>query len=701
MGGDINLHANSLLQAAEERLNLASVASPGNMILTDEGLELENFTQRGILTAESTTLEVSGQGAGSIYIRAGKFFLNDSQILGKTNGSQTGGITDIAVVDLTLENSDISNSTRGTGKGGDIIINAEGTVNLSGFDYGLFSNALRTGHAGNITIIAKDLEVFEGAQIASSTLGLGQGGSIDINVTNNITLSSFSRIAATSEKVEAGNAGRISLQANELNITDSSEISSLTFGMGHGGEIAINVNQLNLSTARILASSEAFYFDDETGEEYYVDNAGDAGIISIQANNLSLTDGAQIASSTFGSGQGGSININVTDTISFEGSVDIFPSGITATTEHSGNAGSIKLTATHLEIKKGAGISSVTWYDIGKGGEIIINATDSIYIAGAVSETLFEAQETKKTRGITSASQRGSLGNAGQITINAPLLILTGDGEISTSAELANAGKIELNVEQLQISDNAAIVSESQGDGDAGNIRIIASESIGLNNAKISTEAAVAAGGNIVVNVPNLLDMQDGSITTSVQDGTGGGGDITIKHSDEIPAFVILDNAKIIAQAYQGPGGNIRIKAEQFIASPDSLVSASSQLGIDGNVEIDSPDENVSEGMLGLSASHLDASNLIKPPCEAMSYEDYINRSRFIVIPLAGSSPSPFDLQPSRLSPSAAQKLIKTSRAGSQTESQSNKPRQLLALLTICQPPQPETEKTVMPEQLF
>ena len=44
--------------------------------------------------------------------------------------------------------------------------------------------------------------------------------------------------------------------------------------------------------------------------------------------------------------------------------------------------------------------------------------------------------------------------------------------------------------------------------------------------------------------------------------------------------LVVLDRSQIRTQAFGGPGGNIRIGAEAFLASSESVVSASSTLEI-------------------------------------------------------------------------------------------------------------------------
>jgi hypothetical protein len=67
------------------------------------------------------------------------------------------------------------------------------------------------------------------------------------------------------------------------------------------------------------------------------------------------------------------------------------------------------------------------------------------------------------------------------------------------------------------------------------------------------------------------------------------GGNITID-----PEFVIVQNSQIVANANRGQGGNIQITAGVFLADPTSRVDASSDLGIDGTVDIRAPVTNVS-----------------------------------------------------------------------------------------------------------
>jgi hypothetical protein len=94
-------------------------------------------------------------------------------------------------------------------------------------------------------------------------------------------------------------------------------------------------------------------------------------------------------------------------------------------------------------------------------------------------------------------------------------------------------------------------------------------------------QTSIASGGDIGLSVGNLLYLAGSEITTSVKGATGNGGNIDIA-----AALAVLDHSSIIAQAVAGNGRNITIDAGAFVASTDSIVSATSQKGISGVVEI-------------------------------------------------------------------------------------------------------------------
>jgi large exoprotein involved in heme utilization and adhesion len=215
-------------------------------------------------------------------------------------------------------------------------------------------------------------------------------------------------------------------------------------------------------------------------------------------------------------------------------------------------------------------------------------------------------------------------------------LIITDGGYISadTLGE-GNGGSISLEVDNLRMTNNASISTGSMGTGDAGNITIVADDSLVLENSSMTAATESADGGNINLYATNMLHLINSEVTTSVKGGTGDGGNISID-----PIYVLLDGSDIIADAEWGRGGNISIIADYFIASPDSAVSASSRLGIDGNVVISSPALDISGNLGVLPSSFLKAANL--SPMQCVLRED--DHSTFIVKKRDGLPPRPDSL---------------------------------------------------------
>ena len=145
------------------------------------------------------------------------------------------------------------------------------------------------------------------------------------------------------------------------------------------------------------------------------------------------------------------------------------------------------------------------------------------------------------------------------------------------------------------------------------------------------------------MSVTDRLYLNRGQVMTSVTSGQGSGGNIAVEN----PQFVVLNQAQIKAQADKGHGGNIRIVAKNFLKTPDSLLSASSKLGIDGEIIIESPEETLGDNLFSLSTTFIDVSRLLPQPCGKKSFETEVNRSKFVLYFLAGSALSPHDFQPS------------------------------------------------------
>ncbi len=88
------------------------------------------------------------------------------------------------------------------------------------------------------------------------------------------------------------------------------------------------------------------------------------------------------------------------------------------------------------------------------------------------------------------------------------------------------------------------------------------------------------------------------------------------------PLYVLLQNSQILAQAVQGPGGNITINITNgglFLPDANSTISASSQFGVNGTVTIQNPNAPAGGQIQPLGKSPLLATSLLNQRCAALA----------------------------------------------------------------------------------
>ena len=159
------------------------------------------------------------------------------------------------------------------------------------------------------------------------------------------------------------------------------------------------------------------------------------------------------------------------------------------------------------------------------------------------------------------------------------------------------------------------ISAGSTGLGNAGNITIKAGAQFLSQDASVTTDATLASGGNIFIQATDSIRLVNSQLSTSVQGGPNtSSGNITLD-----PAVVTLQNSQVLAQAVQGTGGNISIIAGTFLADPTSVVSASSQFGLSGAVNIQSPVSSLSNTLATLPQRPLQAQPLLTQRCAAQA----------------------------------------------------------------------------------
>ena len=470
----------------------------------------------------------------------------------------------------------------GMGDSGNINLN---TTNLSLSDTGQI-NAVSggEGNAGDIIIDADNISFSGSAEISAIAIAEGNGGDIDINADNisingqndNNPFSSGIRSSFLGT-IDMGRGGDITISTDSISLVDGGQIESLTNANGDSGNISI------IATDTVLIEGE-----NDEGSRSNIDAqvlpsaVGNGGNISISAASFSLTDNAVITNSVSGQGNAGRINIDATDTFLADSSLIVSnlgdPFGVTA----SGNVGRIEITAREINLTNTAQIQAGLFSNTtGNSGVVILNAQDSISFTG-------------ENTGIFSNNEVDSIGDASNAFLNAPIVTLDG---------------------------GAVIQASNDGQGNGGNVTIIAGNLTLDRNNSIAGSTVSGTGGIVNLQITEDLVLGSDNLIAAQAINDANGGNLNID-SELIIAFP--SNNDIIASADRGNGGNININAESLFGIAErplnpfsNDINASSEFGLQGNIDINNPAVDPTTGLINLPASVGDATDQISQnPCE-------------------------------------------------------------------------------------
>ncbi|MBD2448598.1 filamentous hemagglutinin N-terminal domain-containing protein [Nostoc sp. FACHB-152] len=616
-------------------------------------------------------LDVTSESAitgnsGNITFTSQKPLELDKVTIGTDARNGNGGDIEINAPSLTLTNSQITTTTKknGTGNAGNIKIITQGSVLLKQSE--INTNNEGSGYAGNITINASDeVSVLNGSKISSQ----GNLGNIDIT-TGSLSLNQKSGIN-TNNTNNSGYAGNININArDEVSLLDGSKI----FSQGNLGYVDITTGSLSLNqTSEINTDSNgseyAGYIKINASDEVSVLNGskissqGNNGYIDIFTRSLSLTNGAQINSSLTGVGDKvGYISIQAKDIVLLQGNstledTDPNQTGIFTQIRQQGKLlssdgkGNITLNTDQLIIKDGARLSADTdGKGKGNAGDIKVNA---------------QQIDLKNQGRIISVVRENAEGNSGSIELKSRTLSITDDARISVSnLGTGNAGNVIINATNSVLLARKGRISSSvrnTATGKGGNINID-TNFLAADGGKIEAQnQGQGDGGKIAIKTQNLLLRRQSKITATAGSTTkpGNGGSITIDAKDGFVVAVPSEDSDIIANAFGGKGGSIKITANRILGfqnqgklSSEQLsnldkngisdISASSDVGEDGEVSLNTLSIDPTQGLVALPTNLVDTSRLIAQGCGSNSNVAK-GKSEFVITGRGGLPPSPDD----------------------------------------------------------
>jgi filamentous hemagglutinin family protein len=470
-------------------------------------------------------------------------------------------------------------------------VNQPGTVEISTNNQNFTFNYSQIKEFGNIQLAQKAIVNANGANISSiqahggkisindgsvlltQNRGIASGGNIDINASESLELNGTTndgkyRSSIINETVGPGATGNINISTKRLYIKDGAGIVTRNFRSPNSdGDININATEL-IQVSGFSPLDPLNAYSSIASLTFFT---GQAGSVNASTQELILLNGGVLSSATLGIGTSGNVNVNA-DRINIIGTTSLIsPSNIGSVTFGTGQGGEITVNTGELAIKQGGAIGSSALSNpktfgtkLGSSGNITINASRQVEVSG-------------------SAPGYNSNISTAAATLEPSLRPLLG----ITPVVIADSGNVTINTPNLKIQDMGSVSVDNYGIGKAG-ILTINAQNIGLEQkGRISARTILGQGGNIFINAQNLQIRDDSTMSTSAGNirNPGNGGDITINAETVVQLF----NSNITANAFEGNGGNITIDTRGLF-SLDSKIRASSQLGVDGEIQIITPD---------------------------------------------------------------------------------------------------------------
>ncbi len=565
----------------------------------------------------SESVQLSGTGSDTRF---------SSGLFSSTQGSGAAGDLSIVTPSLLINNgAQAGSGSFGPGNAGRLTVTASKSIQLTGTSTdelrrsGLFSRTEGAGNAGDLEINTPMFLVQNGAQVqagSAGSLASGAGGKLTINVDNLLQLSGSSPITQQGSRIltqadGSGPAGDLEINTSHLIMQDGSQISSATLNEGTGGRLTINASDL----IQVTGTSGQF----GTVLSSQTNGSGDAGNTQISTKRLIVERGGQISSATLGAGRGGNLTVEATESILLTGVVlDGLgaSSGLFTEAQATGDAGNTKIVTPNLSVQDGASISAST-VD-GMGGTVLILADTLTVNGGAQIRTTTSGAEdagditlditdsislTGAQSGLFANTERGAGGDGGNISINSLI-----------------------NPKIITVSDGASIAVDSRGSGVGGIIELETDLLTLADNASISAETFSNRGGSIFLQLQDALLLRRGSLISTnagIEQGLGDGGNINIAAELGFVVAVSEENSDITANAFQGRGGNVNINAQSTLGiearpklTPLSDITASSEFGLSGTVEINNLGVDPAQGLVMLPDGLLNASQLIIQGCD-------------------------------------------------------------------------------------
>jgi filamentous hemagglutinin family protein len=361
-------------------------------------------------------------------------------------------------------------------------------------------------------------------------------------------------------------SGLIDIQANRVSLSHGAEIKGNTEGSADGADINIQAETITIAGENQNFVRSAIYARSGISKTLVGDDLGKAGTISLQAKKIALTDGALISGSSYGGGQGGNVIINATESVSLSGEAQDNNTVIAAAAYGKGKPG--HAGKVFIQAKK-------------------IRLTDGSYIVSSTTGTGEGGEVKLRASEFVSLSGEDSQGNLTRIRLTTSY----------KKPEAGNAGSLDIEAANIFLTHGAYLTSRTTGNGDGGQITLLAKEAViltGLGSKGNGSDIFALTrgegnGGTISINTNVLLLADKASFSAdSFGEITNAGmaGDITIQANR-----LLLTDSRIGTATTAASGGNISLTIPTLLHLRNSQITTSVKSGVEngGNMTITTP----------------------------------------------------------------------------------------------------------------
>jgi large exoprotein involved in heme utilization and adhesion len=379
-----------------------------------------------------------------------------------------------------------------------------------------------------------------GIRLSAINAGSATGGSAVV-IDSRSTITSTGRVNTSAT---TGNGGSVTmLAADNIALTAPTPTGQAILASGAlGGRITLNSDADITITG--IGNRNLFAVNSTSTSNLTTAQGGE---VSVTARNLALRNAGTVLAATAGRAQGGNLSL-AANTIALDNSeadTAVFPGA-------RGNGGKITVNTQSLSLNN-AGILAVT-LGLGNTGDVGINA-NTVTLENLAGQ-------------LTTISQIGAL-------------VLADQG--------GNAGSLTVNTRSLSARNASQLVASTVGRGNAGNITLVASDSVQLDGAIGTTPTgvlstvqpgAIGQGGNMLIQTPSL-SLTNGAQIRANTSGIGNAGNVTVTADNVVLDGVASSTRRpsaITTAALlggQGNGGTITIQADAVSLTNQAVISAS------------------------------------------------------------------------------------------------------------------------------